>query len=289
MRMKAISKQHKNVGARIKLSYILQTTHLIPCLTATTFTLVIALLSGQRWQILILFPMVLLGQFTIGWSNDYLDRDRDRKAGRLDKPIAMDLIGAVTIRNIAVVGFIVSCGLGFVYGRAAGAVYLAAMVSALAYNFWLKHTAFSLLSPTLSFALLPVVVGLGASTPQVVAAWMIVACASLGAGVHIINVIPDFVDDAATGIKGTIHYLSYAYAVLFGGLVLVGSSMAVAIGTYNKAVYVSAFIAVVTAITASAFVRQYMHKNYQAAFAVSAKTLIVTMLIVLSGAPYMLK
>ncbi|MEJ7704908.1 MAG: hypothetical protein WKF47_15190 [Geodermatophilaceae bacterium] len=31
---------------------------------------------------------VLAGQLSIGWGNDWLDRDRDRRTGRADKPLA---------------------------------------------------------------------------------------------------------------------------------------------------------------------------------------------------------
>ena len=84
MRTKALEKSKNPKGFSQQFKYVLLSTHLVPCLGTTTFTMLMAFIAGQRAKLIILLPMVLLGQFTVGWYNDYLDRDRDKAAGRRD-------------------------------------------------------------------------------------------------------------------------------------------------------------------------------------------------------------
>ena len=42
---------------------------------------------------------VLAGQLSVGWSNDYLDRERDRAAGRTDKPVAAGELSPTLVRD----------------------------------------------------------------------------------------------------------------------------------------------------------------------------------------------
>ena len=42
---------------------------------------------------------VLSGQLSTGWSNDWIDAERDRSVGRTDKPIAAGLVTVSTVRT----------------------------------------------------------------------------------------------------------------------------------------------------------------------------------------------
>src|SRR6478609_10157167 len=44
---------------------------------------------------------VLAGQLSIGWSNDWIDADRDAAVGRTDKPVGAGRVSRVAIRNAA--------------------------------------------------------------------------------------------------------------------------------------------------------------------------------------------
>lgn len=230
---------------------------------------------------------MLLGQFTVGWYNDYLDRDRDRAAGRRDKPIALGYVSTRDIKFVAIPSFIASILLGFAYGRSAGVVYHVAMASALLYDYRLKRTIFSIVCLLVSFGLLPVVVGLGGRPPYVPALWMIIASALLGGCVHFLNVIPDFKDDKKTGVKGFVHYFSYRHALLMGALLLVGSVTAVAAGIGDVLNVFSILTLGAMAIEIMIFLFHYVKRDLVSAFKVSKIMTLLTIIILLCGAPYM--
>ena len=71
------------------LAGLARTAHLGPCLAITVLTVLVGVASGvDAWTLLGVGIVVLLGQLSIGWSNDVIDADRDRAAQRTDKPIA---------------------------------------------------------------------------------------------------------------------------------------------------------------------------------------------------------
>jgi 4-hydroxybenzoate polyprenyltransferase len=150
---------------------------------------------------------VLAGQLSVGWSNDYLDRDRDRHAGRTDKPI---VVGAVSARAVGI-GALVTAGacvpLSFASGWRAALVHLGAVATAWAYNARLKDSALSPLPYTLAFGALPIFVTLGLPRHPMPLGWGIAAAALLGTGAHFVNTLPDFDDDARTGVRGLPHRL----------------------------------------------------------------------------------
>src|SRR6266536_2874618 len=147
---------------------------------------------------------VLAGQLSVGWSNDYLDRDRDEHAGRGDKPVAVGRVGARTVGTAAVVAAIATIPLSLLSGLPAGTLHVVAVASAWTYNLLLKSTAFSVLPYAVSFGLLPAFVTAGLPGHPVVG-WLVAAGALLGAGAHFANVLPDLDDDLRTGVRGLPH------------------------------------------------------------------------------------
>ena len=59
---------------------------------------------------------VFAGQLTIGWSNDLVDAERDRRSGRTDKPVAGGELAERLLRRaigaavVACVGLSLACG-----------------------------------------------------------------------------------------------------------------------------------------------------------------------------------
>jgi len=287
MRAQAIPIPSSEVSLFTKVSYALNSTHLVPCLSTTTFTLLMALIAGQRGKIIFLVPAVLLGQFIVGWLNDYLDRDRDRIAGRTDKPIAMGLISPRTILLLMIPSFVLSIALGFTFGTRAGWVYVIAMVSALLYDLYLKRTALSILSLIVSFGLLPVFVALGSPMARYPAGWMIAAAALLGATIHFLNVIPDFADDKKTGVKGFVHYFSYERALLIGVLLLIVSVGSVIYGIHGNMQIVGWGLIGIFAAVCVRFFGQYGHGDIKKAFASSKLLTLLNIIVLLFAAQYM--
>ncbi len=267
---------------------LFRSTHFAPCIGVTMFTVIMAGLIGySASKLLTLVPTVLLGQFSIGWLNDYLDRERDALVGRRDKPVALGLVSEQLLTVCVIVSFAASITLGFTFGTRAGVVYLIAMLSALLYDIYLKFTVGSIISLIVSFGLLPVFVSLGSPSARYPHAWMIVAAAFLGATIHFLNVIPDFDDDAKTGVKGFVHYFSYRHALLLGGILLIYSVAAVGWGIRDIADIFSWVTVVVFALLGGWFMRQYMKGNIKSAFNASKLLTLANIAVLFSVSRYM--
>lgn len=178
--------------------------------TAVSAGLAVAVGHGPLWTVLIT-AAVLAGQLSIGWSNDYLDRARDARAARADKPVADGRVGASTVRLAAVAAAVATVPLSLATGLAAGLLHLVAVASAWAYNLRLKATAWSAVPFAVSFGLLPAFVVAALPGHPLAPSWLIAAGALLGCGAHFANVLPDLLDDLDTGIRGMPHRLAERY------------------------------------------------------------------------------
>ncbi|PZG17608.1 hypothetical protein C1I95_15140 [Micromonospora craterilacus] len=173
---------------------------------------------------------VAASQFTVGWTNDLLDADRDATVGRTDKPVAT---GAVGRRTVAVAAVLAGCGtvaMALTTNPTAALWATIGLISALLYDWPLKSTPISVLPYAVSFGALPAFVVLalpGAPAPPV---WLVAAAALLGAGAHFANVLPDLADDARTGVRGLPHRLGSAgsRAAAFG--LLIAATVTLALG-----------------------------------------------------------
>jgi 4-hydroxybenzoate polyprenyltransferase len=168
---------------------------------------------------------VLTGQLSVGWSNDWIDAARDVAAGRDDKPVVAGDVSAAGLRTAALGAAAACVPLSLACGWLAGAVHLAAVALAWAYNLRLKATAWSWVPYAGAFGLLPAFAVLAAPGRPAPAAWVPVAGALLGVGAHLVNALPDLDDDAATGVRGLPHRLgrrgvaAVAPVVLLAGVV----------------------------------------------------------------------
>ena len=180
--------------------------HPLPTLAMTLALTVAAALSGRSgWECALVAATVFTGQLTVGWINDVVDRDRDRKVGRQDKPVAMGWVDPGTVNFAVACAVLLVVPLSMANGTAAGIAHLAAVLSAWMYNFFFKKTVFSWLPYAVSFGLLPAFLsygGLGGGLhggPPTIA--MTVLAALLGIGVHFLNTLPDLVEDNETGVR----------------------------------------------------------------------------------------
>lgn len=204
-------------------------SHFPPTLAVTTFATVLAISSGRGWTSVAVAAAVLCGQLTVGWSNDFIDRDRDLLSGRTDKPIPAGRVSARVVRNAAVVAATACVPLSMLSGWRAGCVHIVAVAVALSYNLGLKRTAFSVLPYVVAFGLLPVFVSLGRRAHPAPPSWTIVAAALLGGGAHFLNTLPDLDGDARTGVHGLPHRLGATGSVVVGAALLSGSVLTVSL------------------------------------------------------------
>lgn len=206
-------------------------SHPGPTVTVTVLAAVIAAAVGHPvWLVVLVALTVVAGQLSIGLANDWIDADRDRAVGRSDKPVARGLIAKETVRNAAFVSAGVAVVLSLFLGPVAAVAHLVLVAAGWAYDAGLKRSVWSVAPFVVAFALLPVVAVSAGADAQLPAAWAIATGAVFGVAIHCTNVLPDLVDDAATGVRGFPHRLglhaagvvAFASLVVAAGLVLVG-------------------------------------------------------------------
>jgi 4-hydroxybenzoate polyprenyltransferase len=206
-------------------------THLGPTLAVTTVATLLAVAAGVPGdRAALLCAAVLAGQASIGWSNDWLDADRDRAVARTDKPVVRGMIGPAVLRVAALVAVAVAVVLSLLLGPVPGLLLLGLVASGWAYNAGLKRTWASGGPYVTGFGALPA--GVVAAAPGTPAApwWLIAAGAALGAAAHLANVAPDIEDDLATGVRGLPHRLGAGVSAVTAALLLGGASLVLVLG-----------------------------------------------------------
>lgn len=188
--------------------------------------------SGVLWSgpslALLVSAAVLAGQLSIGWSNDLVDAQRDREAHREDKPLARGQLPVRTVRIATMVALVASVLLSAALGWRAALVHLVLVVgSGWAYNLGLKATVWSGVPYVVAFGSLPSVVWLAGPQPLWPPVWMGVVGALLGVGAHLLNVLPDLVEDERAGVRGLPHRLGERRVRVLGPLLLLCGSVVV--------------------------------------------------------------
>lgn len=211
--------------------HYLRAGHLEPSLTVTAVACILALGAGRpaagvAW----VGAAVLAGQLSVAWSNDWLDRDRDRTAGRTDKPLATGDLSATGLRNAALVALGACTLLSLGSGARATAVHLLAVGAGWAYNLGLKSTAASVVPYAVAFGLLPVFVWLGLPGAPLPPWWSVLASGLLGAGAHCTQALPDLAADARTGVRGLPQRLGFRGTLLTAGGLLTAGAAVIAVG-----------------------------------------------------------
>jgi 4-hydroxybenzoate polyprenyltransferase len=173
---------------------------------------------------------VLTGQLSIGWCNDLVDRDRDLRAGRTDKPIAT---GEVQPRLVAVACATAATAcipLSLASGWRAGLCHLVGVAGGWAYDLGLKRTLLSWLPYAVSFALLGAFLALGLPGHPAPHGWLLLAGGLLGVGAHFLNVVPDVDADRRAGILGLPQRLGAARSRTGGAVLLAAAAAVVTLG-----------------------------------------------------------
>ncbi|MGG7464125.1 UbiA family prenyltransferase [Plantibacter sp. YIM 135347] len=210
-------------------------SHPGPSLAVTALAVVLAVALGfDGWRCVLVALAILVGQLSIGWSNDWIDAERDRQVGRSDKPVAQGLISIGSVRAAAVVTGVATVPLSFALGVSSAIAHIVLVASGWAYNLGLKRTAFSVLPFIVSFGLLPAVVTLASPVPALAAPWAVGVGAVFGVAIHFTNVLPDLDDDRTTGVRGLPHRLgrvasgvvAFVALAIGGALVFVGPLLA---------------------------------------------------------------
>ncbi|WP_258907341.1 UbiA family prenyltransferase [Actinokineospora sp. UTMC 2448] len=198
--------------------------HPAPTLTVTALAAALAAAAGRSApEVVGLAVAVLCGQLSVGWLNDLLDAPRDAAVGRSGKPVAEGRVSRRTVGAGVIVAAVAALALTSLFGLTALLAHTAALASAWAYDLGVKSTAFSVVPYTVSFALLPVIVG---PAPL----WLMAAAATLGSAAHFANAIPDLADDLATGVRGLPHRIGARSSILAAAALMLATGVLLALG-----------------------------------------------------------
>lgn len=206
-------------------------SHPGPSLAVSVIAVVLGADIGlEPWRLLVLGLAVLLGQLSVGLSNDWLDAERDRASGRADKPVAAGDIALSAVRTAAILTAVAGFGLTLLLGIPATTAHAVFIAAGWGYNLRLKRTAFSVLPYLVGFGAIPLVVTLSLPRPLGAAWWAVGAGALLGVAAHFANALPDLEADRATGVVGLPHRMggrasgivTFASLAAASGLVIVG-------------------------------------------------------------------
>ncbi|MCC6437812.1 MAG: UbiA family prenyltransferase [Acidimicrobiales bacterium] len=242
-------------GRRSAVRGWLRACHPGPTLVVTAITVALAAAAGPRGDVALSGAAVLAGQLSVGWSNDWIDRDRDRLAGRLDKPVAGGVVAASTVGVSAAAALLACVPLSLAVGWRPGLVHLAAVGVGWAYNAGLKRTVLSVAAYAAAFAALPAFVSLRLEGHPWPAPWIMAAAALLGAGAHFFNVLPDLDADRLAGVRGLPHRLPVTGVLLVGGALMAASLLTMALagapaGGWRAAVGAVALVAAMATLAA---------------------------------------
>ncbi len=206
-------------------------THAGPTVAVTVVGTLLAVAAGMApGRVLLVCAAVLAGQASIGWSNDWLDADRDRLVARGDKPVVQGAVTPSRLRSAALLAVLAAVVLSLLLGIVPGLLLLTLVASGWAYNAGLKRTAASVVPYLTGFGALPA--GVVAAAPGTPGApwWLVTAGSALGAAAHLANVAPDLEDDLATGVRGFPHRLGAQASAIAGALLLGGASLVLVLG-----------------------------------------------------------
>lgn len=219
---------------------LLVACHPEPTALVTVLTSLLALRAGRGSGVVWVAAAVLAGQLAVGWTNDYVDRDLDRAAHRLDKPLVRPApsggragnsrLRPATVRTAAIAALAACVPLSLASGIGFTVVHLTAIAFAMAYNAGLKSTLLSVVPYTVAFGLLPVAVALSLPTPRWPAAWAPAAGALIGAGGHFTQALPDIPADRRLGVLGLPQAIGQRASGAVAALLLLGANATVALG-----------------------------------------------------------
>jgi 4-hydroxybenzoate polyprenyltransferase len=244
--------QVASVRRRSAVAGLLLACHPAPAFAVAAFATALAVASGRApGGIALVGAAVVTGQLSVGWSNDRIDLERDRAAGRRDKPLAAGELSPEAVGTAAACALALCVPLSLASGPAAGAAHLAGVGAAWAYNLRLKRTALSWLPYAVAFGLLPAFVTLGLPGAPWPKTWVLIAGALLGTGAHFANVLPDIEDDLRAGVRGLPQRLGRRVSGAVAVLLLTAASVTLAAplgGPGRLALVVTAPLALTTAV-----------------------------------------
>jgi 4-hydroxybenzoate polyprenyltransferase len=269
-----------------KFLAVVNSCHPIPCLAVSLFAGMFAYGSGlpiERY--LWIFTAVLFHQFSVGFSNDWLDSEKDKAANRTDKPTVSGLVDPSLLRTLSLTSVVVALALTIGLGVWASVVMLLMLVAGWSYNLGMKSNWSSVIPYAIGFGLIPIFVSTAASEPYVLPTWTIVVAALLGVSAHFANVLPDIVADKLTGVNALPHILGQRVSAL----VIAGSALLATVIVVNQSKNLApglaiAGLALVVPLVLLASILSLRQKPPRVVFPLLMLTALVNVVLLMFGA-----
>ena len=239
----------------MRLRGLVIASHALPTIAVTTVMTLVAWNIGWRGAPLALVCLaILVGQLSIGWSNDAFDASADARAERQAKPTVAGVVSSRTLWLAAAAALIASSALSWLAaGFIGGSIHIFAVAMGWLYNVALSRTVWSWLPYALAFGAFPLFlyVGLdGEPGPW----WTVAVFATVAVSAHLANALPDLESDRSAGVDGLVIRLGERRSTVLCWLLLgAATGVLVAVAATNSAGPWTALVLVVGFVAAVLF------------------------------------
>lgn len=172
---------------------------------------------------------VAASQVATGAINDWVDRDRDRRAGRR-KPIPGGAVSPRTALVLGIAGLVVQLVTSALLGPITLLLAVVVSISAQAYNLALSRTPLSVVPYLVSFGLLPAWIASAIDVPLHRIATASLLVMPFAAAAHLTNALLDFESDAAEGSRNVVQVLGRRRSRIVAAALAVGVGIGVGVG-----------------------------------------------------------
>ena len=230
-----------------RLRGFVEAAHALPTVAVSAVITAFAWSLGWTgWPLAWVFAAILVGQLSVGWSNDAFDASLDARVGRTEKPTVSRAVSVRALWVASVAALITASVLSWgVAGWIGGTFHVFAILMAWLYNVRLSRTAWSWLPYALAFGAMPAFLSFGLDG-QPPTAWSVAVFAIVGVSAHLANALPDLESDRAAGVGGLAVRLGARRSVILCWVLL-------AIGSGILASVTSAVSTALTALVVVAF------------------------------------
>ena len=203
------------------ISGLIKATHFGPTVLVVTVSF---FLSRMQYSIPDSFRIaiaILAGQCVVGWTNELVDYPLDSAATRSNKPLVAGLITTNQLRIAITITLLAALLLSLVspLGVIGTLVHALLLLSATAYNLYLKKTVLSVLPYVISFGGLPWAVYLSAGKNPPL--WLYLGFILLSSAFHFLNVLKDLEMDISQGVLGLPQRVGKRASLVIAALLVV--------------------------------------------------------------------
>ncbi|MDQ1688549.1 MAG: hypothetical protein QOK42_1524, partial [Frankiaceae bacterium] len=230
---------------------LVEACHAGPTALVTVFGASIGAASGlSAARTVLLGFALLLGQLSVGWSNDWWDARDDLRTARVEKPIVRGWVSARVVGVGAFLAATLCVPASLALGWRPGLAHIVAVASAWSYNFLLKPTPLSWAPFAVSFGLLPAVASLSLPAHPLPDGSVIAASALIGVAAHLTNGVKDMGADEITGVRGLPQRLGVARATALSAAAVAAAVLTLGLARPRLATVLLGAVAVVLASAA---------------------------------------